>query len=508
MKACALVVLLVAGVLQGADLATKAHSFLDAASGLVAATPPDFQAGALLQLGSVVASYDAKRALELYEQALAAGAILPTRKNFRAKEEFQAQIAAQVAKLDLERALEMLRMMTPPRAGEADPPLGPNTDIVRQLIARKKLDRAVEVVEQMGVGGGFPYDAVSLVLKALPAGDTRRQNLYSQALTGFQQRPEVEPFTEFLRNFRNSIPIQTYDTAARGLAKALIDGKGLPAPYSQMITTDKGAVTLTDPKDIAVFNAFDLIVEVDASWAKRYLEERPELKLAIDRYPQGLHSLNTGADGVTTRGSVKSGESKSQIEQRAQVLAFETARAQEAMRNLQKDPAKSLEAIRQIPSPQLQARLLGSLAIVAESKDPAEGQPLLGKVIAALDDMKAPEWRAAAWASVANTAAKFKDIPLALKALEKGLADAKVMYKLDADVDDRNMAPRSAWPSTMQYKQLFYRAAKSLGEEAELLLEKVPDAEIQIMARTEMAAAWLNAPASPWFVQVRRAEKR
>lgn len=55
----------------------KAHTHLDAAAGLVAATPPDFQAGALLKLGSVVARYDNKRALELYEQAFAAGAVPP-----------------------------------------------------------------------------------------------------------------------------------------------------------------------------------------------------------------------------------------------------------------------------------------------------------------------------------------------------------------------------------------------------------------------------------------------
>ena len=508
MRNLAWVCLISAGMLPGADLPTKAHAYLDAASGLVAATPPEFQPGALLQLGSVVASYDTKRALVLYEQALAAGAALPTQKDYRAKEEFQAQIAAQVAKIDLDRALEILQMMVPPPAGEPDPRLSPIAEIVRQLIAKKKLDRAVEVVEQMGVGGAFPYNAVSLVLKALPADDNRRQNLYSQTLTGFQQRPEVEPFTVFLRTFRNSMPAQTYDTAARGLAKSLMNGNGLPEPYSQTITTDKGKVTLTDPKDIAIFNAFDLIVEVDSAWAKRYLDERPELKQAIDTYPQGLHSLDLGADGVTTRGSVKPGQSKSEIEQRANILAFETARAQEEMRHLQKDPEKSLEAIRQIPSPQLRARMLATVASVAGSKEPPEGRALLGKVIAALEDMKAPEWRSSAWSTVAGSAAKLKDMELALKALEKGLADAKVMYKIDADVDDRNLAPRSTWPSTMQYKQLFYRAAMSLGEEAELLLDKIPDTEIQVMARTEMAAAWLNAPASPWFVQVRRAPKR
>ena len=94
MKSFSWICLLCTGLAQGADLPAKAHTYLDAAAGLVAATPPDFQAGALLQLGSVVASFDNKRALELYEQALAAGAVLPTQKDYRLKEEFQSQIAA------------------------------------------------------------------------------------------------------------------------------------------------------------------------------------------------------------------------------------------------------------------------------------------------------------------------------------------------------------------------------------------------------------------------------
>lgn len=78
--------------------------------------------------------------------------------------------------------------------------------------------------------------------------------------------------------------------------------------------------------------------------------------------------------------------------------------------------------------------------------------------------MEAPEGRSSAWANVASTAAKFKDMGLALRAI----------YEIDAVVDDRNLAPRSTWPSTLMYKQIFYRAAKSLAEDAELLLEKIP----------------------------------
>ena len=64
-----------------------------------------------------------------------------------------------------------------------------------------------------------------------------------------------------------------------------MDGRGLPEPYSQTIPTDKGSVALADPKDIAIFKAFDVIGEVDPAWAKRYLEERPDLKQAIEMYP-------------------------------------------------------------------------------------------------------------------------------------------------------------------------------------------------------------------------------
>ena len=105
-------------------------------------------------------------------------------------------------------------------------------------------------------------------------------------------------------------------------------------------------------------------------------------------------------------------------------------------------------------------------------------------------------------------AARIKDQELVMKALEKGLTDARAMYKLDANADDPNLSPRSAWPSTMLYKTLFFRAAKALGADALALLEKVPDADIQLMARVEMAAAWLNVPSSPYFSQNRRGPKR
>jgi len=489
------------------ELAALAKQTLEAAGAMAAATPPDFQPGALLQLGTIVSTFDSKKGKEYYEQAFAASAILPTESKFRMREEFQALLASQVARQDLNRALEILLMMPAP-SNEQDPRLGPLTEIVKQWIARKNVDRAMAVLEQFIQGGNYPYDAVRLVLKALPAGEERRQTLVSQAIVSFQQRPEVDPFTTFLRDFRPEMTSVTYETGTRLLAKALMNGKGLPEPYSQTITTNNGTVTLVDPQEIAIFNAWDVVVEVDPLWAKQYLESHQELKQAIDRFPKGQATLNMGAEGVTTRGTVRPGMTTADVRQRAQVLAVETMKFQEVMRNLRNDPDQALRAAKDIPSPQLQVRALDMIASIAGSKEPPEARSLLDKVIVQLEAMKAPEWRANAWGGIAMAAARIKDQDLALKALEKGLADARAMYKLDANADDPNLAPRSAWPSTMIYKSLFFRAAKALGADAPTLLEKIPDAEIQLMARVEMAAAWLNVPSSPTYSQNRRAPKR
>jgi len=491
-----------------ADLKAKARTYLDAASGMVAATPPEFQSGALLQLGSITSTFDPQRALELYEQALAASAVLPTQTGYRVKEEFQSLLCAQVAKINIDRAIEILTMIQIPPSGEPDPRGRALRAITLHFLAAKQVDKAIEMVDRLSLGGTYPFDAVTLILKALPPADDRRQNLFSQAQASFQQRPEVEPFNSFIRTFRKEMTIETFQSSVRALGKAAVDGKGLPEPHSQTIVAPKGTMTLTDPRDVEIFNVLDLIADVDPAWAREVTASRPGLQQVLERYPRGPASMDGRGETMTTRGTIKPGQSKSDIEARARVLALETLKAQETMSKLQKDPAGALAAIAQIPTPLLQVKMIETVAYFSGSKPPEEARPLLGKCAETLSKVAEPDYRANAWGAIALNAAKAQDMQLAVTSLDKGVADARVMLKKDADPDSPNLAPRSAWPSTQMFKLLFYRAAKALGADAEALLERIPDAEIQIMARVEMAGAWLEAPGTPSFSQTRRAEKR
>lgn len=497
-----------AGPPEPSELAAKAKLYLETASGMIAAAPPDFQAGALMQLGVVTSAHDPKKALEYYEQAFAASAVLPTQSGYRLREEFQATLAGHVAKVDVERAIELIVAMTPPPAGDVDSRSGALNEITRQLLAKKKLDRATEFLDRMVVGGAYPFDAITLVIKAQPPGDEHRQLLFSQALVGFQQRPQTEPFERFIRTFRKEMPEQTFQQAVRLLGKTVLDGKGLPEPHSQTMVAPSGTVTLTDPKDVEIFNALDLIADVDPAWAKE-IARRPGLQAVLERYPRGKASIEVGqGETVTTRGTIRPGQSKAEIEQRAQVLAFETQKMTEAMRYINKDPVKTLEAAAQLPSPQLQARVIEMVAMMAGSKDPAEARSLLGKCVETLEAIKSPDWRANGWGAVAVSAAKIQDTDLALKALEKGVGDARAVYKQEANPDDPNPYTKAVWTSTQLFKLLFHRAARSLGLAAEPLLEKVPDPEIQIIARVEMAAAWSGTPSTGWFAPSSRPKKK
>lgn len=178
------------------------------------------------------------------------------------------------------------------------------------------------------------------------------------------------------------------------------------------------------------------------------------------------------------------------------------------MARLGKHPAAALESIAQIPAPLLQVCMIETVAYVAGAKPPEEARPLPAKCGETLEKVMEPDYRANGWSAIGLNAAKAQDRAYALSSFEQGITAARAMWKKDSDSDSPNLASRPAWPSAAQFKLRFYRAARSLGADAEALLEKIPDTETAILARTGMAGAWLNAPVTPLYTQVRRAEKR
>lgn len=479
------------------DAKQKARQFLESASGMIAAAPPESQAAALFQLATVEKTVDKAKAIEHLEQAFAASAVLPSRKDNRLKELTQSIIVRELAFSDLELALEKLALMdfTPP--DELDPRADAIEQIVAGLVREKKLDEASAVMDRFASSGAYSFGGAKALVAALPPDDDRRALLFGQAISAYNRQPDLDAMESFVRGFgpgsTKPMPKTLFDSAVRSMVAATLDDKGILMPGTITVTTEKGTISLSDPQDSALWRILDLAASVEASLVKKMIQDRPQLISLVEIFPEGMRSMAKG-DGAMTIGTLVGAEpNSSEAKEKQQRLIIETARFQEVMKYHRKEPEKALEAARGIPTAMLRVRSITTVARNVDETQPAAAKSTIEKCIAALEEMKPPETRAGGWSGIAMAAGKIKDKDLATKALLKGLEDIKAQYAADGNADNPNGAPRPMWPSAVAYRNLFFQAAKILGTEAEGFLEKIQDPEIQALARIEMAGAWLGA---------------
>jgi hypothetical protein len=219
--------------------------------------------------------------------------------------------------------------------------------------------------------------------------------------------------------------------------------------------------------------------------------ERPKLKAGLERFPGGVPEMRAAGNLVV---SLATGSSPG--------LSADSQAFQRALEHAEKDPSKALAMSKEIPMPRLQAMLVTHVARGAKSKAAAEAGSTLDACLTRLAEIQPVNARTEGWDAVAEAAGAVKNSEVALKAIERGMADAAAIYKFEAKAEEGNLAPRAAWISSQAYKRLFYRAAKTMGASAENLLEKIPEADLQVLARTEMAAAWLGQDPTPQVVHV------
>ena len=79
-------------------------------------------------------------------------------------------------------------------------------------------------------------------------------------------------------------------------------------------------------------------------------------------------------------------------------------------------------------------------------------------------------------------------------ALDRALTRQTELYKRIPTNEAPNMAPREYWPSTQSYRRIVYRATAMYGRDAEYVLPKITDPDLNLLASIEMARSLLNKP--------------
>ncbi|MGD0580609.1 MAG: hypothetical protein ABSC08_16985, partial [Bryobacteraceae bacterium] len=266
----------------------KAIEMLESAGGQAGALAADFQPLALLQLAVIETTVDKQKAGEHFDLAFAAAAVLPSNKDRRYREDFQANVVEELAKYEPDHALELLRTMPPGAPDEPDSRAAAVEALLARVMEDKKTDPTMELLEEFSARGMYPYGSARTLIERLPAEDERRAVLYALTDASFRQRPDIESYLNFIRGLRKQYPPQMLEVAVRSLARAAEDKKGMRNPRTLTFSTDQGNVSLDDPWDVVYFMLADLVAPYDADWIKRVGLGRSGLQAALDRWPGGL----------------------------------------------------------------------------------------------------------------------------------------------------------------------------------------------------------------------------
>jgi hypothetical protein len=486
----------------------RAREIADKAIDTITGSQPDTQVAGLLHLAEIYTDFDKTRALELFRQAFSAASSLPADEHQDKRGYMMAQVASVTAESDVDLAIELLGQMDAPQSGRTDHRGRAVEAITRQLIGKKQLGRAAELVISLGSQGDFEYEAAAELMKAAPEGDPLKMQLFSAATTAYNLRPKGE-YPRLVAQHWRSVPQPMAENALSAILNAILDkndkNKDKNENYVKTISSAKGAITLSSRENAELFNLLHVIRAINPKKAEELVESRLELKSALERFPEGEESMRTdgGMNISTTSGGAPNASAAADM----QLQSLSNARYSEAMSLLSKDPDRAIALIREIPLKDQRARALAAVANHSSEKDASAAKSALAQALHLLDDIKDPGNTVDAYVAIAEAAHKIKDEESARLALDRALTGATQLYKQDSNSEAPNMAPREYWPSTQSYRRIIYRATAMYGPDAEYVLPKIADPDLNLLASIEMARSLLNKPSRSGDTMVSRTTK-
>jgi hypothetical protein len=477
------------------------QEFLKSTVEMIPAASLSVQVAALMDAAELYGAEDKAQTLDLLAQAFRTAAAIPPSPGGKLGEA-QSQVLVIMANYDPGGAAELLAGLSPKARGF------PLFMIVSKLIEQKELERAISILELYSTPEAYPYTAANMVLKELAEDDARRTQIFSAAASSFTTESDIEGFSLLLQGQWRSTPRTVLDPAVHRAVTTVLKMKR-PEDMSVTKSTDKGSVTFDNETDAELFDLIGVLQSVDPKGAKEILDQRPSLAAALDRFPDGSASMaSSGGDRTSETKSISDmHNSDGQVQEQMRLNAVSDALAEEALKLATDSALAAIKKAKQIPLESIRARTLLQIAQEAVGKDPEGARLVLAQVDTELRGVKNMMNAAQLWAAFAETAAKAKEVELADKAIERGMAACETLYKEDANADDPNIAPREYWPSMQSWRTVMVAAATIHGLEAEPLLARVTDPDLIVMARLAVLRGVLKKPIKGMGIGVQHSKR-
>lgn len=463
----------------------RAREILDQAAEMVGAAQPQVQVVALMHLGDSYSAFDRNRALDLLKQAFSAAAVLPEihGRNFRSH--LQSDIIRHTVDLNLDEAIRQWKQMGAPSDQALE-------GVIRRLLAGKDVARAIGLIREASWGEGFGWESLKAVLGHLEASDPRVPPLMQLARESFERNPD-ERFGRLLGKYWQTLPAESVQACLKSYADWVVSEKD-DSVWTVHIATSRGTAAFTDRKDYNLFYVMPAMEAVDPDLAKTLLLKRPLLQAALKQFPLAEASMIT-KDGEAVSISVGSSDKRDNERDgagRLDSLAF--SRKALAMQKMKDDPAAALDLVATIPTAEAQADVLGAVASSVGTADPGKARAVLNQAMKLLKEVKQCRRRIPIEIQLAEAYFRLQDHPAAWEAYGRAISDVLELLGEDTDKDGPNEALKEEWPSTQLGRQVVRSATRQFGMNAEPVLLKVVDVELNLLLRIEMAQALLGGP--------------
>lgn len=393
--------------------------------------------------------------------------------------------------------------------------------LVSEYIRKQNFDRARELMAQID-DDHYSYRLAGELMASLPASRRdERLAAFSQSFRNYQNRSledlvpdDSDDFGILVIRFWRELPSLALDAIDTILERSKDRDESRKAHTVTLTLYNGKSLAFGSEYEFRLFQMLPILEELDHSKFEQLLGEHDKSRLGLDRYPEGMQSLdpNYYGDKPTDQSVIpavmnvmpamdddpaKNSDDQSRLQLDAQIFA----QIQTVTSEIAKNPETAFQDAMNLPLRAAfgpgcpRATALKRVALGVGKKNPTLAKAAMNEARRLAQDVD-PARQALLLAEVPDFYLELGDEDGARGAIKDQMKLAEKLYAIDSDADDPNLVFKGAWPSANAWRNCIEHATKVSQAFAEELLAQISDPEIAGLEQVMYANALLGAEKS------------
>ena len=389
--------------------------------------------------------------------------------------------------------------------------------MVERAVDRRDFDRALSLLNQIPSDQDYPYAAATQLILRLPAGhQAEKRAIFVNAMAHDREHSSLGVWGDDLsgmvvRFWRHFPPELVLDAIDQILDHSKTDDTQITMKASS------GPINFDNVYQYRLFELLPVLRELDPSKAEQ-LSNDPQVQAQLDKYPNGLQSLDpTVRDTPLRKGeepgmqgvSMTSPGASGKVLQDWHSAEIYQRQTDEILKQAGDDPRQAIATAATLP---VQAghtvprsETLLRIAQVGWKKNPSASKEALEQMADSLKKVDPAMYGRFGlrvgvglrvqycWSDGVQLANNMKDTDLARSLLQEGMEQAERWKGVDGDDNDPNLALKAWWPSVALFSALLNSAAHISPQTALELIHKFQDPDLVTLFQIRLANDRLGA---------------